>query len=223
MQNVIIAGATGVIGQRVLTELLADPAVLSVHAVVRRPLTVQHEKLVVHICDFAHLSAWQSDIAVDTAFSCLGTTIGVAGSQAAFRAVDEDAVLAFAALAQRLGAKHFLAVSAIGASAQSRNFYSRVKGEVEDALRGLHFARLTLARPSLLTGPREEFRLGERIGQWMSAPLGPLLRGSLRAYRPIASRDVATALVRAAQQNPESCRQAVSVLTWEEMMSLCKQ
>jgi uncharacterized protein YbjT (DUF2867 family) len=133
------------------------------------------------------------------AFCALGTTIKVAGSQAAFRAVDFDAVLAFAQAAKAAGVRTFAAVSALGASATSSNFYSRVKGEAEAALGALGFETLILARPSLLVGDRAALgqpeRFGEKLGLAISRPLGPLIPA---AWRPIRGETVARALLRAA-------------------------
>lgn len=132
------------------------------------------------------------------AYCCLGTTIASAGSQAAFRAVDFDAVLAFARAAQAAGVTRFGVVSSLGASAGARGFYSRVKGEMEDALQALGFRSLVIARPSLLVGDRaalgQPVRTGERLALAVTAPLRPLLPA---AWRPIEADVVARALLRA--------------------------
>lgn len=216
MREVLLAGASGVIGGQVLTRLLADPSIDRVIVLVRHPLQISHDRLEQRQVDFAALDALVPDFRVDTAFCCLGTTMRQAGSQAAFRAVDQDAVLAFARLAQRAGAMHFLAVSAVGADVRSPSFYSRVKGEVEAALSGLSFSRLTLLQPSLLLGPREEKRVGERFAQIVSTPFAPLMAGPLSRYRPIHSATVAAAMVAAARDNTPGR----TVLQWQELTRL---
>ena len=132
------------------------------------------------------------------AFCCLGTTIKVAGSQAAFRAVDFDAVLHFARAAQRAGVRRFGVVSALGASASSASFYNRVKGEMEAELATLGFSSLVIARPSLLAGDRAPLgqpqRLGERLALAVAAPLATFIP---LAWRPIEAATVARALLRA--------------------------
>ena len=137
----------------------------------------------------------------DTAFCCLGTTIKVAGSQAAFRAVDFDAVLAFARAARAAGVRRFGVVSSLGASPTAGSFYSRVKGEMEAELATLGFAQLVIARPSLLIGDRAKLgqapRVGERLALLVSRPLLPLIP---KAWRPIAADTVARALLRALVQ-----------------------
>src|SRR5690606_26648384 len=100
---------------------------------------------------------------LDIAFCCLGTTIKQAGSQEAFRAVDHDLVVAVAQRARALGARHFLVVSALGADPRSSVFYNRVKGEMEESLRAMDWPQLTIARPSLLLGERNETRLVEQL------------------------------------------------------------
>ena len=135
---------------------------------------------------------------IDAAFCALGTTIKVAGSQAAFRAVDHDAVLAFAAAARSAGATRFGLVSALGADARSAVFYNRVKGEVEATLRAQGWPRLVIARPSLLLGDRAALgqpeRPGERWGQRLMPAIGGLVQGR---WRPITAVVVARALHRA--------------------------
>ena len=159
---VIIAGATGLVGREILAGLLADPAVTAVHSLGRRKPAVQHPKLTAHVVDFAALPALPP---ADEVYLALGTTIKVAGSQAAFRAVDHDANLAVATAALAAGTKRAGLVSAMGADAGSKVFYSRVKGELEEALAKLPFEGLVIARPSLLAGNREELGQPVRRGE----------------------------------------------------------
>jgi len=189
----LLAGATGLVG-RELARAWVGPGLL--HLLVRRPLAIAVPRSQrVHVVDFAALPALPK---ADEAYCCLGTTIKTAGSQAAFRAVDFDAVLAFAHAAQRAGVQRFAVVSALGASPRSPGFYSRVKGEMEQALAGLGFASLVIARPSLLAGDRATLgqspRLGERLALALTAPLGPLIP---QAWRPIQAATVARAMRRA--------------------------
>ena len=193
-RSVLLAGATGLVGREILHGLLVDDSVAAVHVLARRALPARHPKLTTHVVDFAALPPVP---AIDEAYLALGTTIGVAGSQPAFRAVDFDANLAVAMAAQAAGAQRLGVVSAMGADSQSRIFYNRVKGELEAALHALGFAGLVVARPSLLVGDRaalgQPVRKGERIGYAVSRWLRPLIPGDLR---PIAARDVAQALLR---------------------------
>jgi uncharacterized protein YbjT (DUF2867 family) len=188
-----VAGATGLVGRAILEGLLADPGATAVHALVRRPLGAGPAKRVTHIVDFEALPSLP---ALDEVYLALGTTIKVAGSQEAFRAVDFDANLAVARAALAAGARRCGLVSAMGASATSTVFYSRVKGELEDALSQLPFDALVIARPSLLVGDRgslgQPARPGERVGQAIGRALGPLVPSD---FRPVAAADVARALL----------------------------
>ena len=144
--------------------------------------------------DFATLESCPERFAVDQVVCALGTTIAIAGSQAAFRAVDFELPLRVATLARAQGAQHYLLVSALGAARDSRVFYNRVKGELEDALDALGFRSLTIARPSLLRGDRVEFGVGERLAQHF----GFLMPGR---WKPVHARQVAAALVQAAARD----------------------
>jgi len=158
-RTVALAGATGLVGRSILEGLLADTSVQSVHVLARGKPRVVHARLTCHIVDFAALSPLPP---VDEVYLALGTTIKVAGSQAAFRAVDFDANLAVARAAIAAGARRCGLVSAMGADAKSGVFYNRVKGELEEALAQLPFEGLVIARPSLLMGDRVALGQPER-------------------------------------------------------------
>ena len=149
-----------------------------------------------HIADPAEWPERIAELKPDVAISCLGTTWNKSGkNEAAFRAVDYDLVLAFAAAAQKAGVRHMISVSSVGASAKSAGFYLRTKGETEEGLRQLGFDRLDILRPGLLTGERGgERRLGERIGILVSPLTDTFLHGAIRRYRSIDSQIVARAI-----------------------------
>jgi uncharacterized protein YbjT (DUF2867 family) len=134
--------------------------------------------------------------AIDDAYIALGTTIKVAGSEAAFRAVDFDLVVAIARRAHEAGARRLAVISALGADRRSRVFYSRVKGEMEDAVTGLGYESVVLARPALLLGDRESLGQPTRAGEvWAARLLGPLLPIVPASVRPITATVVAAATV----------------------------
>jgi uncharacterized protein YbjT (DUF2867 family) len=188
-----LAGATGLVGRSILEGLLADTSVQSVHVLARRKPSVAHARLICHIVDFAALSPLPP---VDEVYLALGTTITVAGSQAAFRAVDFDANLAVARAALAAGARRCGLVSAMGANAKSRVFYNRVKGELEEALAQLPFEGLVIARPSLLLGDRAALGQPERPLEKVSAVLGKIMGPLIPAnYRAIAATNVAQTLL----------------------------
>jgi uncharacterized protein YbjT (DUF2867 family) len=205
--NILLAGATGLVGSQVLQQLLADSHWHGrVIAPVRRKLSADDVRLVPLLTDFsdrpdrgvaleASLKSLLAGERIATFVSCLGTTIKTAGSREAFIAIDRELVLRLAALARKLGARQAILVSSAGASRQSGNFYLRVKGEVEDGIEALGFDRVDLLRPGLLIGARNERRSGEAVAQALS-PIGDLfLRGRLARYRSIPASDVAKALL----------------------------
>lgn len=192
-RTALVAGATGLVGREVLAALLADKRYRKVHCIARRPLGLAHAKLSEQVVDFAALGTLPR---VDDVFIALGTTIKVAGSQAAFRAVDLEAVVSVASHARAAGATALAVVSAMGANARSAVFYNRTKGEMEEALQTLDYPRLLIARPSMLAGDRESLdqasRSGEKIALVATRFLNPLIP---KNYQSIAAADVAHALV----------------------------
>ena len=197
----MVAGATGLVGREVLAALLADRRTTSILALGRRRLSEQNPRLTSLEVDFAQLPQLPQLPHVDEAYIALGTTIKVAGSQQAFRAVDFDAVVAVAKAAKAAGATRLGVVSAMGADTKSRVFYSRVKGEAEQALASIGFTTLVIARPSLLVGDRDRLgqptRAGERIGFVLSNLLKPLIPAN---YQAIQASGVARALVAAVRE-----------------------
>jgi uncharacterized protein YbjT (DUF2867 family) len=197
MPDALIVGATGMIGRAVIEHFGAVPITVLARRAVEG-LAPHHKEIV------ASSERWADIIAAEkpaVLISCLGTTIRLAGSQAAFRAVDHDLVLGAARGAKSGGTPHMIAVSSVGAAAKSGNFYLRTKGETEDDLGALGFGRLDLIRPGLLRGERPgPQRLGEGLAT-IAAPLtDALLHGSFRRYRSISGETVAAAIVRLAGQ-----------------------
>jgi uncharacterized protein YbjT (DUF2867 family) len=199
-KQALLAGATGLVGGHVLTRLLAHSAYSRVDMLVRRELSMRDPKLIQHVVDFDHLETGLN-IAADDVFCCLGTTIGKAGSQEAFRRVDHDYPLALCRLGKAAGAQQFLMVSSLGANARSRVFYSRVKGETERDVAATGMKKVVFVRPSILRGERREYRAGETAGIIIGRMIAPLLVGPLRKYRPIDADDVAAAMVYAASHD----------------------
>lgn len=201
----LLAGSTGLVG-RELTRLLqpADGSA-QLHLLLRRPpVGCLAPGVTPHGVDFANLPYLPE---ARDAYCALGTTIKVAGSQAAFRAVDFDAVLCFARAARRSGVTRFAVVSALGADRRSRNFYNHVKGEMEAALVELGFETLVIARPSLLLGDRRSLgqpaRPGERLAIALTRPVSALLPLSLR---PVKAQTVASAMLKAMTDSPSGHR-----------------
>jgi len=185
------------VGSELLDQLKADATVTRIVLIARRPLPTLDPRIESHVVNF---DALDSDLfAVDQIICALGTTMKQAGSKEAFRRVDLEYPLAMAKLGLARGARHFLLVSALGADVESRIFYNRVKGELEDSLRTLPYRSVTIVRPSLLLGKRAEFRPFERLAMIV----GEIVPGR---YRPVRARDVARALMSAARKDEPGFR-----------------
>lgn len=200
-RTVLLLGATGLVGSECLRLLIADPTIDRIVVLVRRPLDrdMNSNKVRAEVVDFDALAARSDLFKVDQIFSALGTTIKQAGSQSAFRRVDLEYPLAAARIGVEQGARHFLLVSVVGASSDSRFFYNRVKGELDDALRTMAYRSVTIVRPSVLMGDRRSPRIAEEIGKrlgWI-AP---------RKYKPVLAATVAAALVQSARDDQPGLR-----------------
>jgi len=199
-RSAVVAGGTGLVGGTLLRLLGEDANYHRVTSLVRREVPAPPGVALQRV-DFERLDELVLPEA-DDAFCCLGTTRRAAGSAAAFRRVDLDYVVAFARLAKRAGARRFLVVSSVGASARSPLLYSRTKGECEAAIRAVGFTTVVILRPSFLVGDRAEGRSGETVALAAARLIGPLLVGPLRRYAPVDATAVARALVRAAATAP---------------------
>jgi len=203
------------VGRYALAQALSHPAISRVVAPSRRPLRKPlgpHDKLANPVTPdlqslVAELPAWR----VDALICCLGTTINKAGSKAAFREVDYVLPLMFARAAHMYGASAMGLVSAIGASSASRFYYAKTKGDLETAVAAIGFPSLTIVRPSLIGGERDEFRLAESAALRLSKILGPVLP---KKFRISPAPNIATALIDAIVERPPGChfRYAESLL-----------
>jgi uncharacterized protein YbjT (DUF2867 family) len=193
-RSILVAGATGLVGRELLRGLIGDDSVAQIIVVGRRAPPESHPKIQFLKADMPAVPALPH---VDECYIALGTTIKVAGSQEAFRAVDFDAVVNVATAAKAAGAKKLGVVTAMGASEKSNVFYSRVKGETERALGALGFDTLVIARPSMLTGDRTQVgqpvRSGEELALKITRAIGWMIP---RNYRSIEAASVARALLR---------------------------
>ena len=195
----LLVGATGLVGGECLKLLLEHPGYDRVRTLSRRPLEVDHAKLEASVLAFDDLARHRALIRADHVFCALGSTIKKAGSQERFRTIDHDYPLELARIAREHGATHFSLVSAFGAHRESRMFYNRVKGELEDDIRGLRYPSLAILRPSVIGGARNERRLGESLGR----VLGLLLPGRARTVR---AADIARVMVLLAREQEQEWR-----------------
>lgn len=209
----VVAGATGLVGSALLDELSARR--ITTMAIARR--TGAPRIGVLWTCtDLANLPSTSIPKGTTVAFCALGTTIGnVGGNQAEFRHVDHDLVLAFAHACRKAGVKTFVAVSAAGADTGSRIFYNQVKGEVERDLAAVGFTSLTLLRPGLLLGPRQEKRRLEKAMRAVTRALRPILPGVLKGAKD-------TEMARAMVVAGAAAKPGVNVLTNKAIRRLAK-
>ncbi len=197
-RTALLAGATGLVGRALLSMLLAEKRYHRVHVLLRRaaPEITADAKLEIRQVGFARLP--EAFPTVDDVFIALGTTIAVAGSEAAFRQVDFEFVVNTARAARAAGATRLAVVSALGADAASRIFYNRVKGEMQDAIGELGYESVVIAQPSMLLGDRAALGQPARSGEvWATRVVGPLRWIIPKAVRPIPARAIASALLAA--------------------------
>jgi len=203
-RKALIVGASGLTGGYCLQALLDDPNCSEVIALARKRLLTTHRKLKVVITNFNNLEQITSSISANDVYCCLGTTIKKAGSQESFRKIDYSLVVTIAELMKKQGAEQFLVISSIGAAENSKGFYRRVKGEMEEAVKGIGYNCLRIIRPSFLLGKREGFRFGEGVATLLTPLLKPFLFGSLKKYKPVEAELVAQFIVKIAYDQPLS-------------------
>ncbi|PQJ09418.1 NADH-quinone oxidoreductase subunit F [Flavipsychrobacter stenotrophus] len=195
MRTAIVIGATGLVGNELTRLLLKDSRIGQVKIFVRRKTGLSHSKLEEHIVDFNLPDEWKKLVTGDVLYSALGTTLKAAGSKEAQYTVDHTYQFNTAKAAAANGVQKYVLVSAGGASANSKIFYSRMKGELERDIRKLPFETIHIIRPGMLKGHRANTRTGEIIG---GAVLGLVSRlPGLKALQPIEGHEVAKAMINA--------------------------
>ncbi|MEM6301466.1 MAG: NAD(P)H-binding protein [Pseudomonadota bacterium] len=193
-QTALLMGGTGLVGQSLLGLLVDDDHWDSIVVVSRRALRSTSDKVVEVISGPGQLESVADQLAVDTVFCCLGTTMKNAGSRENFRRIDYDYVLESARVAHLQGATRFIVVTALDARLRSPSFYMRVKAETERDLTAIGFDALDIVRPSLILGERDERRPVEEWSERILNPLSGLMIGPLRRYRPIPASQIAKAM-----------------------------
>lgn len=190
----ILLGASGLIGGELLNLLLADSNYSKVKIIVRKELPIKNEKLEQIIADFSTIEANKDKLNADVVFSCLGSTKKKTPDLKEYYQIDHDYPLLVGKLAKDQGVNSFHIVSSLGANSSSSTFYLKMKGETENDIAKLGFKSLHIYQPSLLTGERNEKRLLENVGEFLMKVINPLLFGSLKKYRSISGKTVASAM-----------------------------
>jgi uncharacterized protein YbjT (DUF2867 family) len=215
---ILLAGASGYVGNLALDALLDSTDISRVYAITRRPLGREHPRLANRTVQFEQIESQLKGLTCHAALCSLGTTIRQAGSEPAFRKVDFDAVLAFARTAKAAQAQRFVVVSSAGADPKSKTFYLRTKGEMEEALVGVGFTSLDILQPSLLLGWRREIRPLELLGSAFAPLVNPFLTGKRELFRAIPARTVAAAMAGVTR----SGRRGVQRYTYSAIQSLAR-
>ena len=210
-----LIGSTGLIGSHLLKLLQNDDHFSEIRVLVRRPVAINHPKVKVLVIDFEDATAFRKGFAgCDAVFVSVGTTQKkVKGDKTAYRKVDYDIPVNAARFCAETGCKSFLLVSSVGADSHSRNFYLKLKGEVEDEINRQNIPSISIFRPSMLLGKRNESRPMETIAQLISKPMSALFPSK---YKPIKAGDVARAMIAASHQNETGFH----IFHYREMMAL---
>ncbi len=216
MRSALVVGATGLVGSSLVKLLCESEEYAAVNVISRRPLDFTHPKLVVKLCEFDQIADKDIEFAHEV-FCCLGTTMKKAGSKQQFAKVDFEYPLTIAAIAKNRGVGHFIVISAMGANEKALAYYSQVKGKLEAELIKMDFPRLSIVRPSLITGDRQEFRLGETIGDKVLKVLNPILIGPLKKLHSIPATQIALAMKVIALHGKE---QKVAIYLSDELLEM---
>ncbi|UCZ53091.1 NAD(P)H-binding protein [Bacillus shivajii] len=202
MKKALIAGATGLIGKHVVQQLIEREEYDEIRLITRKKTPFKHEKVTEYIIDFKELDQYAHLFAgINDVFVCLGTTMKKAKTKKQFMKVDFTYPLKIATLSEERGVNKMLTVTAIGSDRESRLFYNRVKGKLEEALVKVNIPSLHIFRPSLLTGEREEFRPGEKMASYVSAPISLFLAGPFEKYKPVKAHYVAAVMCAIAKED----------------------
>jgi uncharacterized protein YbjT (DUF2867 family) len=194
MNKAIIAGASGLIGGHLLHILLQSSDYKEVVILVRKDLSIKHDKLKQVIVDFDQLNKYAGQLTGDVIFSCLGSTLKKTPDLAFYRKIDHDYPLQLAKIAVQNGIGQYHLVSSMGANSGASNFYRKLKGEVEEDIEKAGLRTLHIYRPAFLTGDRKEHRPAEGLLNILMKIINPLLVGSLKNYRSIPAKTVAMAM-----------------------------
>ena len=204
MKTAIVLGASGLVGTELVHQLLNSSEFEKVKIFVRRSLGISNPKLEEQLIDFDNLSVWKHDLVGDTLFSCMGTTLKTAGSKDKQYMVDYTYPYQCIEAAIQNGTKQILLVSSIGAKASSSNFYLRMKGELEEAIKKLKPSNFIVFRPSILDGNRVESRPAEYLGLRIMRIFGKF--SFLKKYAPTLVRDLAGSMIRLALKDKEGVK-----------------
>lgn len=194
-KTAIVYGATGMIGNYLVEELIQNMRYTAIKVFTRKSLNIQHIKIIEHVVDVEDIASYKDMIKGDDLFICLGTTRRKAGSTRRYEEIDRDLPVNIVRASSERGVRRVAVISSLGANSKSGNSYSRIKGEMEEGIFGTGTETTVILRPSLLLGKREEFRFFEKLATILARPMSFILSGKLKIYRAIHGRDVALAMI----------------------------
>ena len=216
-KTAIVFGATGLVGNLLLEEMEGAKTYSTIRIFVRQATGITLPGMEEIVTDFSDQESLAGQVRGDDLFICLGTTIKKAGSIANMEKIDRDLPVMVARMAHNNGTKRIAVVSSIGATPSSKNYYLRIKGEMEQGIKELGFERTVIVRPSMLLGDRKEKRAGEIVGKVMMKTVRPLLTGKMKKFRAIHGRDVARAMITLIQGEP-----GISIIESDELQRIAK-
>jgi len=219
-QTAVVIGATGLTGNLVVEELLKENNFKTVRVLVRRNVNIVHPKLQQEIVNFNDINDYTKRFGDgDVIFCCVGTTQKkVKGDKILYKKIDHDIPVNAARIGISKGYKKFLVISSVGANENSSNFYLRLKGKTENALKEFPFFNLSIFQPSIINGQRNESRIGEIIAQTIMDILSFLFIGPLKKYRAIGANNIAKAMVQASKLQ----KRGVDYYRHDEIMELAR-
>ncbi len=192
----VVFGATGLVGKYLVEELIDNQEYSLIKVFGRGEYQAKSGKIEYHRIDFDTPDSWSGQVTGDDLFICLGTTIRKAGSVAMVERIDRDYPASIARIAAENGIRRVAVVSSMGANAASRNYYMRIKGQMEERIKIAGIPKTLIVRPSMLMGDRAEFRFAELLAKGVMTVINPLMTGSARKYRGIHGRTVARAMIK---------------------------
>ena len=201
MKTALLFGASGLVGNHLLNQLISNNNYSNIKLFVRSTIEIDDPKIEIIQTDFNNLANHKEDIKGDDCFFCIGTTKQNSPDKDEYRRVELDIPKEIAKIAKSNSVNSFIFVSAIYANSKSSGDYIRFKGLVEEELKRLNFPKLAIMRPSFLLGNRKEKRVGEKIGILVFKILSPLLLGPIKKMRPIHSTTVAKAMIKVANED----------------------
>jgi len=216
-KTAIVFGATGLVGNLLLEEMEAAKKYSTIRIFVRQTTGITLPGMEEIVTNFSDRESLACQVRGDDLFICLGTTIKKAGSIANMEKIDRDLPIMVARIAHDNGTKRIAVVSSIGATPSSKNYYLRIKGEMEQGIVELGYERTVIVRPSMLLGDRKEKRAGEIVGKMMMKTVRPLLTGKMKKFRAIHGRDVARAMITLVQGEP-----GISIIESDELQRIAK-